>query len=304
MASVKDKIQLSFSQTKDKFKKLLNKAFSSIDISNVQEMEELLLQMDISVHTASYIVKKLQNENLSKQSTETDFKNALFRIMNEMLNDKCHDIFYDESTKIDVIILCGINGNGKTTTAAKLAYKFQNQYNKSVVLAACDTFRAAATEQLSCWSRQLECDLITTTSINADPASVAYKAIAAAIDSKAQALIIDTAGRLHTQNQLMDQLQKIKRVVEKKSDHINIQIIMVADATIGQNIHSQIEKFNSIVGIDGIIITKLDSSARGGMILNIAHKFDIKICEIGVGEGIEDLHKFDSHSFLKNILDL
>ena len=196
-----------------------------------------------------------------------------------------------------VILVVGVNGSGKTTSIGKLAY-FLTSQGKKVVLGAGDTFRAAAVEQLTIWSQRIGCDIVTGKQ-NADPASVAFQTVEKAIELGSDVAIIDTAGRLQTQSKLMAELEKIRRVVSKKIEDAPHEVLLVLDSTAGQNAISQAKGFSDAAGCSGIVLAKLDGSARGGVILPIRREFELPVKFVGLGEGIEDIAEFDADSFAK-----
>jgi fused signal recognition particle receptor len=201
-----------------------------------------------------------------------------------------------------VIVMVGVNGNGKTTTIGKIAKQLKND-GKSVMLAACDTFRAAAVEQLKVWAERTNCPIVTGKE-QADPASVAYSALEQAKTDGHDVLLIDTAGRLQNKANLMEELVKIIRVLKKLDETVPHQILLVLDATTGQNAFKQVQIFKEMVNISGLIVTKLDGTAKGGVVVGLADKFRLPIYAIGVGESVEDLHAFDAQSFARNLVGI
>ena len=278
---------------------LLNK--KKLDEDTAQELEDLLIMSDLGVETSQFIVKELVNKfKFHKEVTEREIKETLAQLISQILTPLSNQelSFVEKPT---VLVMCGVNGNGKTTSIAKLA-NYYKQQDKSVMLAACDTFRAAAIEQLEFWANRLSIP-ITIGKENADPASVAYKAVSESISNSKDLLLIDTAGRLHNKEYLMAELAKIIKTIEK----LNIaspKIILTLDATTGQNALIQLEKFQAITKLDGLIITKLDGTAKGGIIVAIARKYNIPILALGVGEGIDDLRPFSAISFAQAIVGL
>ena len=278
---------------------LLNK--KKLDEDTAQELEDLLIMSDLGVETSQFLVKELVNKfKFHKEVTEREIKETLAQLISQILTPLSNQelSFVEKPT---VLVMCGVNGNGKTTSIAKLA-NYYKQQDKSVMLAACDTFRAAAIEQLEFWANRLSIP-ITIGKENADPASVAYKAVSESISNSKDLLLIDTAGRLHNKEYLMAELAKIIKTIEK----LNIaspKIILTLDATTGQNALIQLEKFQAITKLDGLIITKLDGTAKGGIIVAIARKYNIPILALGVGEGIDDLRPFSAISFAQAIVGL
>ena len=273
-----------------------------IDTSILEEIETQLLVADIGVEATQSIIDNLTERVARKQLADQD---ALFAALQEnmqrILQPCSKPLEIDGSHRPYVILMVGINGAGKTTTIGKLAKRFQEQ-GKSVLLAAGDTFRAAAVEQLQEWGKRNDITVVSQHS-GADSASVIYDAVAAAKARKIDVVIADTAGRLHTQSNLMDELKKVKKVIGKHDAQAPHEVMLVVDAGTGQNALSQAEQFNAAVGLTGITLTKLDGTARGGIIFAIAKKLAIPIRFIGVGESIEDLRVFNADEFVEAILD-
>lgn len=273
------------------FKKLKDAISNIVSGKNTQEITsivDLLIEADFGIALSESLANKIKNTKSIKESLKEEISN--------ILNPLISDIVIDKSYKPFVITLCGVNGCGKTTTVAKLINKFHND-GLSVDIAACDTFRAAADDQLEVWASRLNTKLYKGT--NKDPASVAYTAITS---TNSDVLIVDTAGRLPTNTNLMNELSKIYRVLKKvdnKAPHMNI---IVLDATNGQNTINQVQAFNSISQINGIILAKIDGGAKGGTIVNIANKLRIPILGVGTGEGKDDLEMFSIDKFLKDLL--
>ena len=281
----------------------ISSIFSSkrkIDSETLEEFEDMLLMSDMGPEIASELVKKLKDTKFNQQVTGDEVKEFLKGEISQILSRVEGSLKIEKKDSPTVIMLCGVNGNGKTTTAGKLAMQFKHQ-GLTVMMGACDTFRAAAVEQLEEWGKRVGCKVIVG-SENSDPASVGFKALQEAIDGKVDVLILDTAGRLHNKVGLMDELQKCVRVVKKVDESAPHEIIMVVDSTTGQNAYNQITTFNSIVNISGLIFTKLDSSAKGGVVVGAAKKYGIPIYGIGVGEKVEDLREFNSKEFVDALL--
>jgi fused signal recognition particle receptor len=262
----------------------------------IEDFEEVLLLVDFGITTTDKILSSIKNKKIEKE--QETFKDLLEK---EILN-----IFAKSSSKfslssgLNIIIMCGVNGNGKTTTIGKLSNKF-NKMGKKVVIAACDTFRSAAAEQISIWAERTYAKIITGPE-NSDPASVAFKAVNYAIEIGADVLLVDTAGRLQNKQNLMDELSKIISVI-KKTGQSNIKTILTLDASTGQNAFSQAEKFKEHANIDGIIFTKLDGSAKGGVIVGVVDKFEIPVYYFTTGESLEDIEEFDSAKFASALLN-
>lgn len=271
-----------------------------LDHQTLEELEDLLISADMGVEVAAQITKKLAKNKFDKETSLEEVKQDLSESISEILKNVAKPIEINSSNKPHVIIMCGVNGTGKTTTIGKLASNYKNE-GKHVVVAACDTFRAAAVEQLEVWSQRSGCPIIKGKE-GSDPASVAYEAFETAIKEKADILIIDTAGRLQNKKNLMEQLTKIIRVIKKIDETAPHDSIIVLDATTGQNANSQVKVFNEMVNLTGIIVTKLDGTAKGGVVVSLAKQFGLPVHAIGVGEGIEDLKPFDAESFANSLV--
>ena len=273
-----------------------------LDEETAEELEELLISAELGVETSQYIVTQLVEKfRFNKEISEVEIKQTLAQLITSILSPLANqEISFN--TKLKILIMCGVNGNGKTTSIAKFA-NYYKQQGKSIMLAACDTFRAAAVDQLVIWAERLNIPIITGLD-NADPASIAYKAIREAIANNIDLLLIDTAGRLHNKEYLMAELAKIIKVIKKSDDEISSEIILVLDATTGQNAIVQLEAFQKINKLDGLIITKLDGSAKGGVIIAIARKYQIPILALGVGESIDDLRPFSAQNFAEALVGL
>ena len=285
------------------FKDSISKIFSNrkVDQETLDEFEELLIKSDIDIGTAEEIIKKLSSRKFSENSTPGDIQSALEEIISEILNPSEKRIEYNTDQSPIILMVMGVNGSGKTTTIAKIANNFIKE-GKKVLLVAADTFRAAASEQLEEWSKKINTDILTGEE-GSDPASIVFKSIEESQLKKYQVIIIDTAGRLHTRSDLMDQLGKIDRVLKKIDNNFPHETIITIDATTGQNALKQVEEFDKIVKISGIILTKYDTSASGGTLISIAEKTKLPIVAIGVGEKINDLVQFESKKFSKDILE-
>ncbi len=273
----------------------------TIDADLFEEIETQLLLADVGVDTTKKIIQALTDRVSRKELTDTDaLYQALQSLLLEILQPVNKPLIIDaESVKPYVILVIGVNGSGKTTTIGKLAKKLQNQ-GKSVMLAAGDTFRAAAVEQLQIWGERNNTPVIAQHT-GADSASVVYDAFSAAQARNIDVLIADTAGRLHTQNDLMNELSKVKRVLGKIDAKAPHEILLVLDSSVGQNALLQAKSFNQALQVTGIALTKLDGTAKGGIIFAIANEFALPVRYIGLGEGIEDLRDFDAETFI-NVL--
>ncbi len=271
-----------------------------LDEQTLEELEELLIMSDMGVKVSSSIIQSLKKDKFQKDVTDLEIKTYLADKISSILSPYVKKLEFNH--KPQVILVCGVNGSGKTTTIGKIANKLK-QEGKTVLLAACDTFRAAADLQLRIWAERANCELISGEQ-GSDPASIAYKALEKAINEKIDVLLIDTAGRLQNKKNLMDELAKIIKVIKKLEPEAPHDLLLVLDACIGQNSISQVEVFKEIVNITGLIITKLDGTAKAGILVAIAQKFALPIYLIGVGEKIEDLDQFDAKSFSDSLFDL
>ncbi len=273
----------------------------AIDGEVLDELETQLLVADVGVEATMEIIDDLTARMKRKQLKDTE---ALFAALREdmgaILAPVCQPLEVDDSRSPYIILMVGINGAGKTTTIGKLAKRFQAQ-GKSVMLAAGDTFRAAAVEQLQAWGDRNDIDVVAQQRA-ADPASVAFDAVQAAKARGRDVLIVDTAGRLHTQTNLMEELKKIRRVIGKQDEAAPHEVLLVLDAGIGQNAVTQAEQFHKAIGVTGLVLTKLDGTAKGGVVFAISKKLGLPIRFIGVGEGIDDLQVFDSEVFVNALL--
>lgn len=271
------------------------KSFTKIDEELFEELEELLVMGDVGVATAEKICAELRTRVKKEGIKDPALINGLLEeIISEILSG---DEELDLSTSPSIILVIGVNGVGKTTTIGKLAKRLSNE-GKRVILAAADTFRAAAIEQLDIWAQRSNCEIIKRNE-GSDPASVVYDAISAAKARKADVIICDTAGRLHNKKHLMDELAKINRIIDRELPDSAKEKLLVLDATTGQNAVNQAENFRTATGITGIVLTKLDGTAKGGVVLAIKDGLGIPVKFIGVGEKIDDLQPFNSSEFAK-----
>lgn len=285
------------SKIKSKFLGISEKVFSKfrkIDLNKISTLEESFIEADFGVQVTDELLETI------KQAKPKDIgsfiKNYILEILSKAQSDLLARNFEDSPY---VILVIGVNGNGKTTTIAKLANHFK-QRNLSVRVAAGDTFRAAATEQLAAWIKKIGCD-ITIGNEKSDPASVAYRAYEQAKAFSNNVLIVDTAGRLHTRNDLMNELLKIKNVIKKQNPNAPHEVVLVLDGLTGQNAFTQIEKFSSIVGVDSVIMTKMDSTAKGGAIVGIVKNYNLPISGICFGEEISDICEFSKEKYIASI---
>ncbi len=274
----------------------------ALDQTLLDELGEMLVAADLGVETATDITAQLAKTRFNKQVTLEEVQEAMAEVIAEGLKPVAKELVIDTAQKPFVILVVGVNGNGKTTTIGKLAQQFSKQ-GKTVMLAACDTFRAAAREQLSLWAKKVGCDMVTGEE-GADPASVAYKALEQAKRAATEVLLIDTAGRLQNKMDLMAELEKIIRTLKKQEASAPHATLLVLDATTGQNAHSQVEIFKQTATVTGLIITKLDGTAKGGVVVALAKRFRLPIYAVGVGEGVEDLRPFKPEEFAKGVVGL
>ncbi|KJV56652.1 signal recognition particle-docking protein FtsY [Orientia chuto str. Dubai] len=302
MSSWLNKLTTAVSKTTNKLTAQITKLFSekTIDQKSIEQLEEILLSADFGVTATNNIIENFKNIKFNKNLQFEDFKAELATSIIKFAFPNGNSKLAIKPDVLNIIIMCGINGNGKTTTIGKLSnyYKLQTQ---KVAIAACDTFRAAATEQLEEWANRSNSHIFKGDA-GADPASVAYQAVNWAISNQINILFIDTAGRLHNHKNLMDQLKKIKKVINQHHSSSICYTLLTLDATNGQNAFTQVEQFQNIMLLDGLIITKLDSTSKAGVAIGIAEKFKIPIYFIGIGEKIDDIKEFNSSDFVNAIL--
>ena len=298
-----DKLKNGLTKTRESIAKQVNNVFSvfvKVDDELFEMLEEALIMADIGVETSTYIIEKLRDNVKHKHITDGNLvKEELKSIISEILSTL--DTTVDTSTTPSVILVIGVNGVGKTTSIGKIASHYKSM-GKKVLLAAADTFRAAAIDQLDIWEQRSGCDIIKHQE-NSDPAAVVFDACTAAKARGADILICDTAGRLHNKKNLMAELAKINRVIERELPDSARETLLVLDATTGQNAVSQAKLFSEAADITGIILTKLDGTAKGGIVISIAKEQNVPVKFVGVGEGIDDLQEFNSNDFAKAIFE-
>lgn len=296
------KIKEGLQKTKNTFVKQIESVFNSftkIDEELFEELEELLITADVGVNTTQKICNRLREEIKARGIKDpSEIKELLKNIVCEIISGDCE---LKLSTKPSVVMVIGVNGVGKTTTIGKLAHNFV-QDGKKVLLGAADTFRAAAIDQLQIWADRSAVEVVRHNE-GADPAAVVFDAITAAKARRADVVICDTAGRLHNKKNLMDELAKIKRVIEREAQGCDTEVLLVLDATTGQNGVNQAKQFALASGITGIVLTKLDGTAKGGVVISIKDELGIPIKYIGVGEGIDDLQPFNPEEFSKALFE-
>lgn len=298
-----DRLKSGLEKTRESFSEKVNnvfKVFVKVDEDFFEELEEALIMADLGVETATYIIEKLRDVVKTKHISDSEeVKEELKNVISEILTGQ--DTKMHLETKPSVILVIGVNGVGKTTSIGKMAAHYKSR-GKKVILAAADTFRAAAIDQLDVWANRCGCEIIKHQE-NSDPAAVVFDACRAAAARGADILICDTAGRLHNKANLMAELNKISRVIERELPEADKEIMIVLDASTGQNAVSQAKLFSEAAEISGIILTKLDGTAKGGVVVSIAKEQNIPVKFIGVGETLEDLQEFDADSFAKALFD-
>jgi fused signal recognition particle receptor len=294
------KLQDSLKKTSERFTKGVDEVFNKTKPQEelLQDIEDILLQADVGIAFTEEFKKNISNKKYSKDElTKENFFKAISKDIEEILVPLQKDFFANKNSKPTVVLICGVNGVGKTTTIGKLCKKLKVHGNK-IIVGAADTFRAAAIDQLEVWCKKIGVEIIKS-EIGSDPASVAFKSFEYAKLNNADYCIIDTAGRLQNKKNLMEEFSKIIRVLKKIDVNAPHETILVLDATTGQNAINQIEEFKKITAITGIIMTKLDGTAKGGILVAIAKQFQIPIYAIGVGEKEEDLDNFIAKDFVQ-----
>ena len=297
-----DKLKQGLNKTKTSFEEKMNNVFSNfkkVDEELLEELEEALIMSDVGAKTSVEIVSRLRNR-IKKENIQDE--EGVKQVLREEIKDILDSV--DNGLKLEtnpaVILVVGVNGVGKTTSIGKIANRLK-QDGKKVVVAAADTFRAAAVEQLEIWANRAGCDIVKKEE-RIDPASVVYDAIRVAKEKCADVLICDTAGRLHNKKYLMDELIKIKKVIDKELPDASKEVLMVLDATTGQNAIEQVKAFKDTVDITGLVLTKLDGTAKGGVVIGIVSENKMPVKFIGVGEQIDDMEIFNSTDFVKALI--
>ena len=297
-----DKLKSGLGKTKASINEKINNVFSTfrkVDEDLLEELEEALIMSDVGIETSTKIIDNLRiRAKREKIETEEDLKAALRDEMKKMIEVADEELNLEK--KPAVILVVGVNGVGKTTSIGKIANRLKKDGNK-VVIAAADTFRAAATEQIEIWADRVGCELVKKDE-GSDPASVVYDAIKRVKEENADVLICDTAGRLHNKKNLMDELAKIQKVIDKELPDSSKEVLLVIDGTTGQNAISQVKAFKEVTHITGLVLTKLDGTAKGGVVVGIISENQIPVKFIGVGEQIDDMEVFNSDDFLKAII--
>ncbi|MDL1913979.1 MAG: signal recognition particle-docking protein FtsY [Bergeyella sp.] len=297
----KKKLQKGLEKSRTGFFEKMTKVLvgkGKVDEETLDGLEEVLISSDVGVSTTLKIIKRIEQRVARDRYIGIEALDAILReeisgLLSENIKGKNH-----EEKKPYVIMVVGVNGAGKTTTIGKLAYRFKNQ-GKKVVLGAADTFRAAAVEQLTIWSNRTDVPIVKQKT-GSDPASVAYDTLQSAISREADIVLIDTAGRLHNKVHLMNELAKIKRVMQKLMPDAPHEVLLVLDGSTGQNAFEQAKQFTATTEVSALAITKLDGTARGGVVIGISDQFQIPVKYIGVGEKMEDLQTFDSETFVNS----
>ena len=275
---------------------------AKLDDDTLDNLEDLLISADLGVATATKISEQLSKTRLDKDITPSEVRAVLATEVSAILEPVAKPLYINPANKPHVIIMTGVNGSGKTTTIGKLASQMKAE-GKNIMIAAADTFRAAAIEQLEVWGERVGVPVVRS-EVGSDPASVAFKALEQAQKENIDVLFIDTAGRLQNRTELMQELEKIIRVIDKKIPDAPHDTILVLDATTGQNAMMQAEVFSKSADITGLIMTKLDGSAKGGILVALAEKFALPVHSIGVGEGVGDLQPFNALSFARMLVGL
>ena len=298
------KLNTGLFKSSEKISQGVKKIFvnKKLDIQTLNDLEELLIMADLGPSAAEKLTAELANEKFDKNIKPEEVKTFLAKKIEETLVDVAKPLILNNSKTPSVVLVVGVNGTGKTTTIGKLAYQYSNE-GKKIMIAACDTFRAAAVEQLQIWAERSNAEFVKS-SQGCDSAGLAYEALEKAKSKKIDVLFIDTAGRVQNRTELMEELAKIIRVIRKLDPESPHHCLLTLDATTGQNAVSQVEIFKEMAEISGLIVTKLDGSAKGGILLSLAEKFSLPVHAIGVGEKIEDLQSFEAQEFAKSLMGL
>lgn len=297
-----DKLKTGLNKTKESINEKINDVFSNfrkVDENFLEELEEILIMSDIGMDTSTKIIGKLR-ERMKKEKIEDEeeVKKVLREEMQEILEVTDKEMHLN--TKPSIILVIGVNGVGKTTSIGKIANRIRKD-GKKVVVAAADTFRAAAVEQLEIWAKRSGAEIVKREE-GVDPASVVYDAIKKVREEEADVLIVDTAGRLHNKKYLMDELNKIQKVINKEMPDADKEVLLVIDGTTGQNAISQVKAFKKEADITGLVLTKLDGTAKGGAVIGIVEENKIPVKFIGIGEQIDDMEVFNAEDFVKAII--
>lgn len=273
-----------------------------LDDDALEELEEVLIAADLGVATAAKLTASLAKERFGREVSPEEVRNALAADIAAILAPVARPLVIDPARRPHVILVCGVNGSGKTTTIGKLAKQLKDE-GRSVILAAGDTFRAAAIEQLAIWGGRAGATVVAKET-GADAAGLAFDALTRARREGAHVLIVDTAGRLHNKADLMAELQKVVRALKKLDEGAPHDCVLVLDATVGQNAHAQVQTFGDMVDVTGLVVTKLDGTAKGGVVVALAQAFALPVHAVGVGEGIDDLRPFEARTFARSLMGL
>lgn len=300
----KETLDKGLEKTKTNFLSKLGKAVagkSKVDEEVLDELEDVLVSSDVGVATTVKIINRIEERVARDKFLGTEELNGILReeiaaLLAQTNSGEASDFYVPSDKKPYVIMVVGVNGVGKTTTIGKLAYQFKKE-GKKVVLGAADTFRAAAIDQLQIWADRVDVPIVKQ-SMGSDPASVAYDTVQSAVKQNADVVIIDTAGRLHNKVNLMNELTKVKRVMQKVVDAAPHEVLLVLDGSTGQNAFEQAKQFTAATEVTSLAVTKLDGTAKGGVVIGISDQFQIPVKYIGVGEGIEDLQVFNKYEFV------
>ncbi|MCH7657977.1 MAG: signal recognition particle-docking protein FtsY [Bacteroidetes bacterium] len=303
----KENLDKSLKKTKESiFKKLSRVALgkSRVDAEVLDNLEEVLISSDVGVDTTVKIIERIEKRVATEKYLNTNELNKILKeeieaLLEENRSDDADDFSITSDKKPYVIMVVGVNGVGKTTTIAKLAYQFRKS-GKKVLLGAADTFRAAAVEQLQIWADRAGVDMVKQ-NMGSDPASVAYDTLNSALSKEMDVVIIDTAGRLHNKSALMDELAKIRRVMQKVIPDAPHEILLILDGSTGQNAFEQARQFTRVTAVNAIALTKLDGTAKGGVVIGISDQFKIPVRYIGIGEGLEDIQVFNKKEFVDSL---
>ena len=298
------RMRVGLSQTSSRLSEGIAGIFSNrkLDEDALQELEDLLITSDLGVKTAAKLSASISETRFGKDVSPNEILAALADQVATILGPVAKPLAVDPKHRPHIILVMGVNGSGKTTTIGKLAKRFKEDGN-SVMLAAGDTFRAAAIEQLKIWGERTGCSVVASEQ-GADAASLAFDAIERARSDNVDVLLIDTAGRLQNREDLMQQLRKVMRVISKQDETAPHDTLLVLDATTGQNAHSQVETFQKMCDVTGLVVTKLDGSARGGVLVSLAERYVLPVHGIGVGEGEDDLRPFEAIAFARSLVGL
>jgi fused signal recognition particle receptor len=298
------RLKSGLSRTSDKLAGGITALFTKrkLDTKTLQQLEDLLITSDLGVATAAKLTANLAHEKFDKEVTDEEVREAFAADIARILEPVARTLKIDGANRPHVVLVCGVNGSGKTTTIGKLAQQWKAE-GKTVWLAAGDTFRAAAIEQLQVWGERAGVPVIARPQ-GSDPAALAFDSLSQAREAGADVLVIDTAGRLQNRAELMDELAKIVRVIKKQVPDAPHDCLLVLDGTVGQNAHNQVKVFRKMVNVSGLIVTKLDGSARGGVVVALAEDFALPVHAVGVGEQPDDLRPFEARAFARGLMGL